>query len=109
MVFQWVKSGLKRKLEELEKKYQTEMAAPERPALLSSRRLGKADPVHFIYHRFYIHCGKGGLQPFLSKCKHEVHQSMKKYSYTVVENTGHLAGREVCGRDAASCIFAHFP
>lgn len=34
-VFQWVKSGLKRKLEQLEKKYQTVMAAPERPALLS--------------------------------------------------------------------------
>lgn len=30
-VFQWVKSE-KRKLEELEKKYQTEMAAPERKA-----------------------------------------------------------------------------
>lgn len=38
-VFKLFKFGLKRKLEELEKKYQTEVAESERTALLSSRRL----------------------------------------------------------------------
>lgn len=44
-IFKLVKFGLKRKLEELEKKYQTEVAESERPALLSSRRLYKAAPL----------------------------------------------------------------
>lgn len=41
-VFDWL--NLKRKREELAKKYQTEIAESERSALLSSKRLGKAAP-----------------------------------------------------------------
>lgn len=39
-----VKFGLKRKHEELAKKYQTEIAESERSALPASKRLGKAAP-----------------------------------------------------------------
>lgn len=65
-----VKFGLKRKHEELAKKYQTEIAESERSALPASKRLESSSLCSSLITYFRFISGNGGLQFFLLKCKY---------------------------------------